>query len=187
MMVYACRVAIFMTGLLWLYEGESLKLGVAIGAFALTVFPRLLIRDAVVRDAASAVTAALLAAHVVFGMLGALYETSTLYDKAMHVLGSGAIAGLLMLAVHRYCHRHLIEIPLVLIVAIVLGGTLSAGSLWELFEFAMDSTGLFHAQRGLDDTMLDLLADAGGGMLLVAMQITANFLKTKYVSLTRHF
>jgi len=185
MWVPACQIAIGTTGMLWLYEGDALRFSVAFGALVLTICPRFVIRDLVIRDAASVITAVLLAAHVVFGMHGELYETSMFYDKAMHVLGSGAVAALLLLAVRRYCHRHLIDVPLVVIAVVVLGGTLSAGTLWELFEFAMDSTGLFHAQRGLHDTMLDLLADAGGGLILVAIVLSVNIHEIKDMSRTR--
>ncbi len=173
-LVFVCRVAIALTGLLWLYQGFGLELGVAIGSLVLTFVPGLLFRDPPLRDATSAVTALLVAAHIVFGMLGALYETSLLYDKAMHLLGSGAIAALLLLAAQRYCHRHRITVPLTLLAAIVIGGTLSAGTLWELFEFAIDQTGLFQAQRGLHDTMFDLLADAGGGVLLFMLLLNTD-------------
>jgi len=174
--VFLCRGAIGFTGVAWLYEGYGLEFGVALGALVLTLLPAILIHDRQLRDAVAAVTSVLLAAHVVLGMQGALYDTSSVYDKAMHVLGSGAIAALLTLAIRRYCMRHLIELPMVIVAAIVLAGTLSAGTLWEVFEFAMDRTGLFYAQRGLFDTMLDLIADAGGALLMIVVLVVANFI-----------
>ena len=178
--VLACRLAIATTGLHWLYQGYALQLGVALAALALTILPGLIVRDKPLRDAVSWVTAVLLAAHVVFGMQAELYETSALYDKAMHVLGSAAVAGLLLFAVYRYCSHHLIELPLAFTVTIVLAGTLSAGTLWELFEFAVDRTGLFYAQRGLFDTMIDLLADAIGAILMVATLWLAQLLGIRF-------
>ena len=167
-LVFACRVAISLAGLYWFMKSDQIQLGIAIVALTLTALPGRFIRDRPLRSVTTAVVAVLLAAHIVLGMLGALYETSILYDKIMHALGSGAVTGLLMMAVHRYCDRHLIELPLVLFVALVLGGTLSAGTLWELFEFAIDRTGMFNAQRGLNDTMLDLLANASGIFMMLA-------------------
>jgi len=174
--VLVCRAAIGLCVLHWWYEGEVLQLSVGIGALALTLLPKLFIRDPLLQDMTATVVALLLAAHVVLGMSGSLYETSYFYDKFMHAVGSSAIAGLLLLAVHRYCIRHSIELPVVMIAAIVLGGTLSAGTLWEIFEFTIDRTRLFNAQRGLYDTMLDLIADASGGVVLVVLAMATNFL-----------
>jgi hypothetical protein len=95
---------------------------------------------------------AALAAHVVLGMAGGLYERSAVYDKLVHAavcfglarrLQGGPAAGPRWLA------------PL---------AALGLGALWELFEFAADATGLVTAQRGLADTMLDLAADAAGAL-----------------------
>lgn len=164
-----CRLAIAATGLHWLATGNGLWAGVAAMALALTVIPVALIRDSQLRDATRAVVAILLAAHVALGMQGALYETSAVYDKWIHLLGSAALAGLGIAATLRYCDGHRVELPLTLLVLIVLAGTLSAGTLWELFEFSIDRTRLFTAQRGLDDTMLDLVADAIGACLVTVM------------------
>ncbi len=178
--VFVCRIALCMCALHWWIERDVLQLSVAIGSLAITLLPRVLIRDQLLGDMSALLTALLLGAHVVFGMFGALYETSSVYDKFMHALGSWAIAGLLMLAVHRYCVKHRINLPVLLTATIVLGGTLSAGTLWEIFEFAIDQTGLFYAQRGLEDTMLDLLADAVGGFILIAFSLTTNVMGRRY-------
>ena len=39
---------------------------------------------------------------------------------------------------------------------------------WEIFEFSIDRTGLFQTQRGLADTMLDLIADTVGALMAAA-------------------
>jgi len=52
---------------------------------------------------------------------------------------------------------------------LVLGLAISAGTLWEVFEFVMNRTGLFYSQRGLHDTMLDLIADAIGAIITLAL------------------
>lgn len=179
MVVIVCQVAIGITGLQWLYHAANLQFVIAVVALALSFLPGRTIRDPLLKCAVSCVTAILLAAHIVFGMQLALYETSLFYDKAMHLIGSGAIAGLLMLAIHNYCSRNHIALPLWLFAALVFCGTLSAGTVWEMFEFAIDQTGMFYAQRGLQDTMVDLLADAGGAALLVMLFAIARIVKTK--------
>lgn len=174
-LVLGCRVAITLIGGYWLLTGATLQFTVAAVALLLTSLPDLTVRDVPLRIAMSAVTAFLLAAHIVLGMHLAFYETSAYYDKIMHVIGSGAIAGLLMLAVHRYCQLKAITLPTLLSHLLVLCGTLSAGTLWELFEFAIDRTGLFNAQRGLSDTMIDLLADAGGAIAVVTLLLLVDY------------
>lgn len=168
MVVDMCRLVIAAVGLHWLTEDDGLWSIIAAVAFTLTLFPGWLVRAPLLRDATNLVVAILLAAHIMLGMHCALYETSAFYDKWMHALGSGAITALLIIAALGYCHRHRVDLPLMLFVALIVGGTVSAGTLWELFEFAVDLTGLFSAQRGLHDTMLDLAADTAGAIFVTA-------------------
>lgn len=163
-----CRLAIALTGFHWLSARQGLWFGVAFVSLLLTFLPARLIRDALLAEATAVVVAVLLAAHVVFGMQGGLYETSSVYDKLVHAIGTGAVTVVLIVATQRYDQRRGIELPLVLSLMLVLGGAVTAGTFWELFEFAVDRTGLFAAQRGLHDTMLDLLADTLGALLVVS-------------------
>jgi hypothetical protein len=96
---------------------------------------------------------AALAAHVVLGMAGGLYERSAVYDKVAHAAVCFGLVRVLPRAGPRWLA------PL---------AALGLGALWELFEFAADATGLVVAQRGLVDTMLDLAADAAGALAAVA-------------------
>jgi hypothetical protein len=100
---------------------------------------------------------AALAAHVVLGMAGGLYERSALYDKLVHAAIGFGLARLLA--------RTLPSGPAWLAPLAALG----IGALWELFEFAADATGLVAAQRGLADTMLDLAAGAAGALAAAAL------------------
>ncbi len=175
--VCLCRLAIAATGIVWLSAGETLSFAVALVALLLTAIPSRIIRDPLLRDASGTVTALLLAAHVVIGMQFQLYELSLVYDKAMHVIGSASVAALLMILARSVCRRESIELPLALFALLIFTGTLSAGTLWEIFEFAVDRTGFFFAQRGLQDTMIDLLADALGAILAIAVFAVASHWK----------
>jgi hypothetical protein len=93
---------------------------------------------------------AALAAHVVLGMAGGLYERSALYDKAAHAAVSFGLTRVLARSLPTGSGW---AAPL---------AALGLGAGFELFEFAADATGLVAAQRGLADTMLDLAADAAG-------------------------
>lgn len=166
--IAVCRGAMFVAGAHWLIRGDLATAGVAVTALLLSFVPGWFLRDPPLRRATATVTALFLGAHIVFGMAAALYETSTTYDKWIHLAASMAIAGLIILASGRWSARSRIALPLALTVMLGLGGTVALGALWELFEFAVDLTGLFVAQRGLTDTMLDLAADTLGAALAVA-------------------
>ncbi len=106
-----------------------------------------------------------LAAHVVLGMAGGLYERSALYDKLVHLVISFGLARLAAGWLARRVATERLEPGLLLLRWAPMLAALSLGTLWELFEFAADATGLVVAQRGLADTMLDLAADAAGAGL----------------------
>jgi hypothetical protein len=106
-----------------------------------------------------------LAAHVVLGMAGGLYERSLLYDKLVHLAVSFGLARLAAHALSRHAARERLEPGALLERSVPVLAALALGTLWELFEFAADATGLVFAQRGLADTMLDLGANAVGALL----------------------
>lgn len=99
--------------------------------------------------------ALLVSAHVLLGMGLGLYESSMLYDKLVHVAAFAWVAA---------CVLPRTSSP----VMTALAAT-GLGAGWELFEFMADQGGWFVAQKGLDDTMLDLLCDALGASIGVAM------------------
>ncbi len=106
-----------------------------------------------------------LAAHVVLGMAGGLYERSALYDKLVHLAASFGLARLAAGWLARHVARERLDPGELLERWAPALAALSLGTLFELFEFAADATGLVVAQRGLADTMLDLGADAAGAWL----------------------
>ena len=167
----AMRLVIIATTLTWLQSGKLLWFLVGAVCTALTFLPAAWIQDPALRTASSLCASTLLFAHVVFGMQAGFYETSTVYDKVVHMLGCSAIAGLVITAISHYCARRNIHLPLPLLLLLAIGIVVSLGTMWEMFEFALDRTGLFQAQRGLTDTMLDLVADLFGA--LAAMTVFA--------------
>ena len=105
-----------------------------------------------------------LCAHVVLGMAGGLYERSVLYDKLVHCAASFGLARLGAHALAQHVARDGLAIGPRLEALVPVLGALALGTLWELFEFGVDATGLVTAQRGLADTMLDLAAGAAGAL-----------------------
>ncbi len=168
-LVLICRVSIAIVAMAWFVSSEMLKFGVALTSFALTFLPSQVIARPIIAQAALLVTGTLLAAHIVFGMYFELYEASVWYDKIMHVIGSSAVAYVLFVTVDVYSRQWQLAMPPIVAPMLVVLGTLSAGTFWEFFEYGIDTTGLFQAQRGLDDTMQDLLADAIGAVIAATL------------------
>jgi len=110
-----------------------------------------------------------LAAHVVLGMAGGLYERSGLYDKLVHFALSFGLARLAQHALVQYVACRSLTPGALLLRWVPVLAAVALGTAWELFEFVIDASGLVHAQRGLADTMLDLAADVLGA--LVAAQV----------------
>ncbi|MEM6606020.1 MAG: hypothetical protein AAF671_09675 [Pseudomonadota bacterium] len=153
----------------WASRADWLSCSVGFCALVISGLPLSLARLGNMRKPTSQVLALLLTAHVGLGMFLGLYEHSALYDKFMHVLGSAAIATLAHSALLAYGERNGLRMPASFIASITLSTTMSAGALWEIFEFSIDQTGLFYAQRGLTDTMIDLVADVFGAALAVPL------------------
>jgi len=109
------------------------------------------------------------AAHVILGMAGGLYERSALYDKLVHGALSFAVARFVADALACHIARNGLVLGARLERVVPVLAALALGTLWELFEFAADATGLVVAQRGLADTMLDLAADLAGAVAAFAI------------------
>jgi uncharacterized membrane protein YjdF len=96
------------------------------------------------------------------------------YDKFAHLVSSITIAMigfLLVLILHRFgnmrCSRTMIFFFIVIF-------TMALGSIWEILEYVIDQVfgnGLHFntmLQHGLDDTMIDLIFDLIGGLIVAA-------------------
>ena len=145
----------------WLASAEWAFAVVAGVSLLLTVMPCWRRMPRYLRD----VFACLVGAHVCLGMWLGLYEGTPGFDKALHLLVPAVLTAIIAyeLAVREPALRSSRYQPLLASMAFSMG--VCIGALWELFEFAMDATGLFTAQHGLEDTMLDLLADTLGALI----------------------
>lgn len=171
-LVLLCQVIIANVSLVWAFRGEWLSASVGIVALLLSCVPLISLRDRLLRRNSSLVFALLLAAHVLFGMFLGLYEVSVIYDKFMHLVGSAAVATLVYTTLQAHTERQPVQLPMPIQMLLVFCATLSAGTLWEVFEFSVDQTGLFYAQRGLSDTMMDLIADGIGAALAASILLS---------------
>lgn len=110
------------------------------------------------------------------GMYFGLYETSPVFDKAMHaIITSGFVVMWIdwtQPVVARSWVHPARQMAGTIVLALIFA--LSTAALWEIFEFAIDRTGLFTTQRGLEDTMFDMIAALGGGLLALGPYLVAN-------------
>ncbi len=174
--VAGCQATIAAVTAAWAYEGEGLNVAIGATALLLSELPLRIIRHQDLRNVSACVVASLLGAHVLLGMLLGLYDSSLGYDKFMHVIGSSAVAFVAATALRAHVEERSVHLSRPLIAIGIFAVTLSAGALWEIFEFAVDLTGLFFAQRGLRDTMIDLIADCIGALIALVLFLgpTAN-------------
>jgi len=104
--------------------------------------------------------------HLV-GMRYGLYAHSSLFDKAMHgIITAGFVVMWITWMRPALAGSRLDpERAAWGLLSLTLLFTLATAALWEIFEFGIDQTGLFRAQRGLEDTMYDMIAALMGGCL----------------------
>jgi hypothetical protein len=157
-----CRMGILTVCLYWLYSHNYLWSAVGALFFAFTIASRIALQKSNLRIIIDTSISFLCSSHIVLGMHLRFYESYAIYDKLMHALGSGLLTLVIITAVVQYCKYKRLTLPLFLHFLLVLGISISLGTIWEIFEFSVDQTGLFIAQRGLQDTMLDLIANFAG-------------------------
>lgn len=114
--------------------------------------------------------------HSFFGHFLKFYDSVPLWDKALHFFGSFTIAFFFyhVLLNDSKFWRSLSE-RMSQIVAFLLANF--AGVLWEIAEFIADKVFCLNAQRGLDDTMFDLIFNVFGSYFSV--RIARKFLKER--------
>ena len=114
--------------------------------------------------------------HSFFGHFLKFYDSVPLWDKALHFFGSFTIA---FFFYHVLCKdskfwRSLSD-RMAQLVSFLLANF--AGVLWEIAEFIADKIFSVNAQRGLDDTMFDLIFNVFGSYF--AVRIGRKFLKER--------
>ena len=114
-------------------------------------------------------------AHVTASRVLGTYLVFPSLDVPMHLLGGAAIAWFFhrSLAV-RECRPILGPLTGTAAALLSFAATCTAAVYWEFAEWLSDRFLGTHAQRGLDDTMLDMsLGIAGGLVLLLAIAVGA--------------
>lgn len=97
------------------------------------------------------------------------YEKVRLYDKLLHMYSSGVVGLLAFIVVYTLNYTGKVRLSLPLIGVFTLTFSMAMGALWEIGEFTVDSLFGKNTQKGLDDTMWDLINDLIGGTVVAAL------------------
>ena len=99
------------------------------------------------------------------GYLG-LYDQYQWYDEITHVVSGTIIAGVGYASFRALeLHSEAIDVPSEFRAVFVVVFVLAAGMVWEVFEFTF---GALVTVYGIDDIVTDMIANAVGGILVVA-------------------
>ncbi len=91
------------------------------------------------------------------------------YDKIAHLISGTTVALIgftLVLLLDQYTENNFNR-PVIIFLIVML--TVAVGGLWEIFEFAVDTTLGVKMQHGLDDTMLDMIFVLLGAVVVAAL------------------
>jgi uncharacterized membrane protein YjdF len=94
---------------------------------------------------------------------------SPYYDKIAHFVSSITISVLgfvLVLLVDRYSSLQLTR-PMIIFFIVIF--TMALGAFWEIYEYLFDTFLGTVLQHGLDDTMIDLIFDLFGAIIIAAV------------------
>ncbi|OGS42810.1 MAG: hypothetical protein A3K67_04480 [Euryarchaeota archaeon RBG_16_62_10] len=107
--------------------------------------------------------------HVVGGFSG-FYDEVPGWDHITHMMSASLIAALgfvVVVTMDKYVES--IRLPRAFLAFFIVMFTMAIGVMWELMEFANDQLAGSRLQYSLDDSMIDLLFDAFGGLVVAAV------------------
>ena len=118
----------------------------------------------------------ILVVHLTFGLALDFYDTFENYDKVLHYGNSVLVSFIGFIIAYALYFTGRLRASLWGVVIVILFMTLGIGALWEIVEYGSDKLVYGHIdsiqrQQGspsldpLDDTMIDLLVNFGGGIL----------------------
>jgi len=94
------------------------------------------------------------------------YDKYWIWDKLLHVYGSGVIAIIAFVVVYSLHYTRKLRLTLPMIMLVTFSFAMAMGALWEIGEFIVDVTFGKQAQHGLTETMFDLINDLFGGVIV---------------------
>jgi hypothetical protein len=167
----------FVQGLILLNVGYSISIGNAylatttFFAFFLTVIPYVIEKNKRICLPWGVNVLICIAVYLhVAGHISEFYIVfSPYYDKIAHLVSSITISSLgfsVVLIVDRFSGVRLTRFMVALSIVAL---TMALGAIWEIYEFAFDQLLGMQLQKGLDDTMYDLIFDLCGALIIAVI------------------
>ena len=171
-LAYFVQFLILLTVFYSIFIGDFSLAGLAIIALLITIVPYVIRGKDGMRVClpwgVNLLIALSLFLHVA-GYAGEYYETYfPYYDKIAHIISSSTIAILGFVLVLLVDRLNDLGLRRWMIAVLILSITMSMGAIWEIYEFAADQILGTRLQYGLTDTMLDLIFDLLGAILVAA-------------------
>jgi hypothetical protein len=114
---------------------------------------------------------------VVIGTVVDLYDISPGYDKIVHFF-SGMMISMITIYILKYIYKDNKQNMFIYILLILIFNVAAAG-FWEIIEYTYDLVFNGNAQRGLTDTMQDMISALLGSILFISMYTDSIKLKLK--------
>jgi len=94
------------------------------------------------------------------------YEKIPIFDKVMHFYGTAVTALLAFMVVYslHFARKLRLTLPFIGVFTVVFA--MAMGVIWEIFEFWVDIIFAKQMQKGLDDTMWDMMYNLAGGAIV---------------------
>lgn len=153
-------------GALW--GGNGLVAFGAAAVLLLTFLPAVVEREFALRLPVEFTFVNTLFLYAAFGLgeVQEFYRRFWWWDLMLHAISAVVLGWIGFLIVYVVYHGRRLRIPPFYVAASSFGFAVTLGVLWEIFEYLMDHFFGFNMQKsGLDDTMTDLMVDAGGALL----------------------
>lgn len=107
---------------------------------------------------------------VFLGQFGGLYDRWHWWDSFLHFISALAFGFTGFIIIYVYYVHNKLKIPQNLILVLAFLFCLGLGALWEIIEYGIDNTlGTNMQVNSLDDTMIDLIIGALGGLAAIIM------------------
>ncbi len=107
--------------------------------------------------------------HTFIGEGLQFYNKYWIWDKLLHLYGSAVIAIIAFVVVYSFHYTRKLRLTLPMIMLITFCFVMAMGALWEIGEFLVDVTFGKNAQKGLTNTMWDLINDLFGGVIVAVL------------------
>ena len=162
-----------------IYEDQWLHALLVFGIFFLTVLPSLLAREleVFIPSELAWLALAFVFASLFLGEIRDYYGRFWWWDLLLHMTSGGLLGlfGFMLVFVLNANPRVHLQMRPGFVAAFAFCFSVTIGTLWEIFEFAMDGfvgstmqKPMFGDPSGLTDTMWDLIVDAVGALLVTA-------------------